>query len=632
MPEPTRAAGLHEHDAARSSCCVAQTKGMAGGEQRPHDGPRAFGRATRASTFVLRYASLGFFLVAFPTRVATASDATIHAEVDSRRIGVEDRLQLSIALSGRDLNLESDPPPPPVANLRVVGGPILSIQSFIVNGVFTQGRTYTYILQPQAVGKAEIGAVRVKFQDGTEKATSPITIDVVEGTTRTPAPRRGVDPFDLFEDDTIDRLIERRRGRSPAPQPKIVARVVASRNRLFVGEPVLLTYFVYTQIQVSDFGFRDPPKFSGFWSEEPEAPPGRIQGERATLDNETYLRYPIQRNVLFPTRPGTLPIPPAMIKIVVPRVGFFDTGSIMVERETNTLSITADPIPGAPDFAGAVGDYRTSAALDKTEAPLGEAVTLRFRVEGSGNLKWIDQGPEVAISSAKVYPPQVKSRLKTTNKGIVGSKTWEYVVVPETSGRIEIPGLAFSFFDPRNKRIVRSETKPIALDVTAGSSLVTTASAPLPTAVVAQANALALRDVLDPPRRFLPRIPPGVLGLLLGGVALAHLLLWGGAYVRFSSLGGHGTISRMSARKALSEIGRVGRGRMSKEAAAALIEKALADVFGDLDDAEGGERERAARAVIDDVRFLRYAPQLGDYTEKIRELAARAGDVVRRWA
>jgi hypothetical protein len=32
------------------------------------------------------------------------------------------------------------------------------------------------------------------------------------------------------------------------------------------------------------------------------------------------------------------------------------------------------------------------------------------------------------------------------------------------------------------------------------------------------------------------------------------------------------------------------------------------------------------------VRFIRYAPQLGDYGDKIREVAARAAEAVRRWA
>ena len=38
------------------------------------------------------------------------------------------------------------------------------------------------------------------------------------------------------------------------------------------------------------------------------------------------------------------------------------------------------------------------------------------------------------------------------------------------------------------------------------------------------------------------------------------------------------------------------------------------------------------RALLDEVHFVRYAPQLGDYSEKIQALAARAAEAVRRWA
>ena len=70
---------------------------------------------------------------------------------------------------------------------------------------------------------------------------------------------------------------------------------------------------------------------------------------------------------------------------------------------------------------------------------------------------------------------------------------------------------------------------------------------------------------------------------------------------------------------------------MSKEAAASLIEKTLHDVFGEMDGDES-ERARAVARLREEVRFVRYAPQLGDYSEKLRELAERAGDVVSRWA
>ena len=49
-------------------------------------------------------------------------------------------------------------------------------------------------------------------------------------------------------------------------------------------------------------------------------------------------------------------------------------------------------------------------------------------------------------------------------------------------------------------------------------------------------------------------------------------------------------------------------------------------------DVDDSERGRAVRQLLDEVHSVRYAPQLGNYSEKLRELAAKAGDVVRRWA
>jgi hypothetical protein len=45
-----------------------------------------------------------------------------------------------------------------------------------------------------------------------------------------------------------------------------------------------------------------------------------------------------------------------------------------------------------------------------------------------------------------------------------------------------------------------------------------------------------------------------------------------------------------------------------------------------------GPREEAIETVLREVQFIRFAPQLGDYSEKIGEVARHAADVVRRWA
>ena len=123
--------------------------------------------------------------------------------------------------------------------------------------------------------------------------------------------------------------------------------------------------------------------------------------------------------------------------------------------------------------------------------------------------------------------------------------------------------------------------------------------------------------------------------IVIAVVLVLHAALWAGPTLLDRRLRAAASrTSRRGARHALAELERGGRDGVSKEAAAALIEKTLHDVFGPLENGRraDGERERAARAVLQEVRFLRYAPQLGDYSEKIREVASRASEVVRRWA
>jgi hypothetical protein len=92
------------------------------------------------------------------------------------------------------------------------------------------------------------------------------------------------------------------------------------------------------------------------------------------------------------------------------------------------------------------------------------------------------------------------------------------------------------------------------------------------------------------------------------------------------------TASSRSVRAALRDLERASREAASKEQAASLVEKALHEAFGEIPDDDDGERARAVRALLDDARFVRYAPQLGEYGDKVKDLAARAAEAVRRWA
>jgi hypothetical protein len=504
----------------------------------------------------------------------------------------------------------------------VVGGPSQSTQVSIVNGRMSQSRRYTWALQPRAVGAAEVGAVRAGDQ-----VAPAIPIEVVAGSVRpTPPPRRdpfGLDPFG----DPFAEMLGRRRG--PAPPVKLLVEAVPSRVRLRVGEPLVLTYSLLTQTAVADLQFKEPPQFAGFWVEDLERPETSPSGEAVTFEGEAYRRFPLMRKLLFPTRAGSLTLPPATLRIGLARQGFFDTGGV-VERATKPVTVAVDPLPEAPGFSGAVGRFRASASLDRDVVPLGEAATLRFRVEGTGNLKWIDRAPEVAVAGARVFPPQARSDLRTTSAGIAGSRTWEFVVVPETGGEVEVPPLRFSYFDPAAGRIVTAETAPLALRVEGGTVAGGLPVPPPRAGAVRAAGALPLRSDLDRPP--VAGLSPRSLALLAGLALLLHAGIGAAARLRPAARGKSArTASPRAVRAALRDLERAGEAA-SKEQAASLVEKALHEAFGDLPDDDESDRARAVRALLDDVRFVRYAPQLGEYRDRVEDLVARAADAVRTWA
>jgi len=561
---------------------------------------------------------------------AAQAQVAVRAEVNATTVGVDDQVELAVVIEGRSIDLDHEPALLALDNLRLLSQPSVSTQVSIVNGAITQSRRYVYLLQPVQVGQAEIGAVRVPLRSGTRE-TAPITVTVVAGSVV--PPRRAADPFaDIFGPDPFEEMMGRRRAQ---PAGAILVEAAASRTSLYVGEPLLLTYYLLTQSRVSGVDFDGVPKYQGFWSEDLPRQSDAPQGTAITRNGQTFQRYPIFRRVLYPTKPGTLTIPATRFRIGVPRqIGIFadSVAPQYLSRASGPIEIEALPVPNDPGFSGAVGSFRVTSTLDRSQLSLGEAATLRFKVAGRGNLKWIERAPELAVAGAKVYPPQVKSDFTTSEAGVSGARTWEYVIVPETAGRLALPALSFSYFDPQEGRIVTASGETLALEVTPASAHA--AAGPATAAAPASLSGLRLRSDLDLAAARLPRLGPGALaGAILAALLLHGALLAGGlAALRGSR--GPSAAPRRSVRQALAELRRVERGGITKEAAALLIERTLVEVFGDIDEraSDGGDKERMVREILREVRFVRYAPQLGDYSEKLREVAGRAADAVRKWA
>jgi hypothetical protein len=90
----------------------------------------------------------------------SAAAGIVRSEVDSRRVGALDQVQLTLTVEGS--SLPDQIAMPALVNLRVLGGPSVSTQMSFVNGQSSQSRSWTWLLQPIKPGHAEVGAVQVQ--------------------------------------------------------------------------------------------------------------------------------------------------------------------------------------------------------------------------------------------------------------------------------------------------------------------------------------------------------------------------------------------------------------------------------------------------------------------------------------
>jgi hypothetical protein len=548
---------------------------------------------------VKRVLALLFLLTA---RTVVAQSGSVRTEVDARKIGTDDVTTLSIVLEGDAASL--DAALPSLRNLRIVGGPSTSTQISFVNGSMSRQKVLSYVLRAERTGSAEVGLVSVQGYP----PTAPITLEVVSGAIR-PAqapqdPFGGRDPFEEF--------FGRPRRPQPQAQGKVFVDAALSRPAARVGEPILVTYNVYTQVSLEGVEFAEAPKYPGFWAEEIDRSKDDSKGESVVVQGESFLRFPVLERLLFPTRTGLLEIPEARLRLL-PSRGMFGIAA-PIERSTKVLKVNVNSLPNGTPEGSAVGTYEIDSSVDRSAIALGDAITFRFKVKGRGNLKWVDAAPKLELPGARVFPPRVTSDLKTTRQGIEGSKTWEFVVVPEREGTYEIPAIPFSSFDPATQTLRTDKTNPIPVAVSAAAAAAP-ATAPRNTTAP-----VALRADLDRPQLDLSRA--------VGALAFLSLAAQAWSWRRRPAASTNHGRNKAAIAAALRELRSESLQSATKERAATRIAESLESVFGPRGEWPADDTGDLLRSLSEDLEFLRFAPQLGSYDAKLKEVRDRAAAIL----
>src|SRR5580692_1403833 len=151
---------------------------------------------------------------------------------------------------------------------------------------------------------------------------------------------------------------------------------------------------------------------------------------------------------------------------------------VNVTSPAQELTVHELPAEGRPaDFHGAIGTFSIASDVSPVKAEVGDPLTLRMRVTGTGSFDRVDSSMLDHLDQWKTYPP--KSSFNTSDPlSFSGMKTFEQPVVASKPGVQELPGLTFSYFDPNTRRYETARSAPLTVSIS--PALADSRSAPEP--------------------------------------------------------------------------------------------------------------------------------------------------------
>lgn len=400
---------------------------------------------------------------------AIADEIKFEASVDKKSVAIGEAAQLGLTFYGTQ-----NVPAPDIGNvdgceIRYLGP---STMMTVINGVVSSSITHMYKVQPLRLGKFQFGPFTFKYEGNTYRSNVAFMEVSEERPKAEPRPGGGTESFGQGEESIIDSL---------DIKDRIFLTLKLDKTRAYVSEIIPVTIKLYvnrlnvSDIQLPDFGQEG---FSKAQFEEPKQYRERMGG----------LLYDVLefRTTIFATRAGDYKLGPAKIKCNLalkkrirnvsalnddflnqPGAGdpYFEDFFTRYERypvelKSDETQLIVSPLPseGKPvDFSGAVGDYQFIFQAGPKKVKLGDPITLRMEINGTGNFNTVIIPKLENAEGFRIYEPQIKTE--------ANRKVFKQVLIPEDDKVRQTPKAVFTYFDPNKKEYKSITHGPLPVEV-----------------------------------------------------------------------------------------------------------------------------------------------------------------------
>ena len=229
--------------------------------------------------------------------------------------------------------------------------------------------------------------------------------------------------------------------------------------RAVPGQQVTYRLRLLVRSDVSEVAWELPPGFPGLRAERLAADSIPRPVERGGAS------YQIREDVraLFAERPGRVVLPSA-------RLACRARGDLSASIATPESVLEVIPVPEAdlrPGFGGLVGPLALRPSVTPRSVSLGQSVRVAVTLQGDGNL-WDAPDPELSsegLGGAEVFHRPSELVLDRGTRLVV-RRHFAIDVVPRREGVLQIPSLAWKYFDPATG--THAEAVAEAVDVAVG--------------------------------------------------------------------------------------------------------------------------------------------------------------------
>lgn len=296
-----------------------------------------------------------------------------------------------------------------------------------VNGKFTTSREITIVYE-LAAGKDGIAGLR------------DITVQVGNKTIRPPSLT-----FTILKEPEV------------AADVFVMADV--PKKSIYLGEGIIVRYFLYAKVQVSNLDIKKYPKLNNFlkrFLQEPD------RNERVSVDGQLYIRTQIYAAKLFPEKIGQLKIDPLQLSAttLTSRGGDpFANFGMSRESRVKTIqseSVTVDVIPLPEEgktaaFTGLVGKHDFDLQFNSSRLIVNEPLEVKLTINGGGALENLEAPSILKHVDLEEFESNGDLKIKDADQA---TKVFDYTFLPKADFSIPATTLTLSYFDPDSKRYV----------------------------------------------------------------------------------------------------------------------------------------------------------------------------------